>query len=223
MAGAVKRFRAVLEPLPGGLGWVIARVPFDITTTWKKMVRLRVKVEAGGEIFRTSLFPDSTHGGHFVLVNKKMQKAADAKLGAMIDLAIEPDLEERQTKAPAEMEKYFKKEKALAKWYANLSEAIRRDFARSMDGIKSAEARERRAEQGVERLMLTMEAEKVLPPIIEIALRGNARARAGWEKMTTVQRRGHLLGVFYYKSPEARQRRVQKLVEECLRVAGTGR
>ena len=223
MPGAVKRFRAVLEPLPGGLGWVIARVPFDIATTWKKMVRLRVKVEAGGEIFRTSLFPDSTHGGHFVLVNKKMQKAADAKLGAMIDLAIEPDLEERQTKAPAEMEKYFKKEKALAKWYANLSEAIRRDFARSMDDVKSTEARERRAEQAVERLMLTMEAEKILPPIIEIALRGNAHARAGWEKMTTVQRRGHLLGVFYYQSPEARQRRVQKLIEECLRVAGTGK
>ena len=119
--------------------------------------------------------------------------------------------------------KFFKKEKALAKWYANLSEAIRRDFARSMDDVKSTEARERRAEQGVERLMLTMEAEKVLPPIIEIALRGNARARAGWERMTTVQRRGHLLGVFYYQSPEARQRRVQKLMEECLRVAGTGK
>jgi uncharacterized protein YdeI (YjbR/CyaY-like superfamily) len=220
MPGAVKRFRAVLEPLPGGLGWVIARVPFDIATTWKKMVRLRVKVEAGSEIFRTSLFPDSTHGGHFVLVNKQMQKAAGAKLGAMIDLAIEPDLEERQTKAPPEMEKFFKKEKALAKWYANLSEGIRRDFARSMDGIKSAEARERRAAQAVERLMLAMEAEKILPPIIEVALRGNARARVGWEKMTELQRRGHLLGVFYYQSPEARQGRVQKLVEQCLRVAG---
>ncbi len=31
----------------------------------------------------------------FVLVNKKMQKAAGAKVGAMVDFTIAPDLEER--------------------------------------------------------------------------------------------------------------------------------
>ena len=55
---------------------MVARLPFDVTTAWKKMVRLRVKVEIGGEVFRTSLFADAQRGGHFVLVNKKMQKAA---------------------------------------------------------------------------------------------------------------------------------------------------
>jgi hypothetical protein len=44
-SNAVKHFRAVLEPLPGGLGWVIARLPFDPTITWKKLVRLRVVVQ----------------------------------------------------------------------------------------------------------------------------------------------------------------------------------
>jgi hypothetical protein len=37
--------------------------------------------------------------------------------------------------------------------------------------------------------------------------------------MTMTQRRGHLLGVFYYRSPEAREKRVRKLVEDALRVA----
>src|SRR5215469_17781507 len=95
MAGA-KRFRAVLEPLGGGLGWVVARVPFDVAATWKKMVRLRVTVETGGEVFRTSLFPDATHGGHFILINKAMQKAAGVRVGGMIDLTVAPDLEERE-------------------------------------------------------------------------------------------------------------------------------
>ena len=90
-----KRFRAGIEPLSGGLGWVVARLPFDVDRTWKRMVRLRVKVEVGGEVFRTSLFPDAHGGGHFVLVNKKMQKAAGAKVGAMVDFAIAPDLDER--------------------------------------------------------------------------------------------------------------------------------
>jgi len=221
MAGvAAKRFRAVLEPLGGGLGWVVARVPFDVTTAWKKMVRLRVTVETGGEVFRTSLFPDATHGGHFILVNKQMQKAAGVKVGGMIDLAVAPDLEKREAPTPPELGKLLKKEKKLAKWYANLSEAMRREIAKWIDGVKSAEARQSRVEQLAERMLLTMEAEKVLPPILELAFRKNPKAESGWKKMTATQRRRHLLGVFYYQSPESRQKRVQKLVEDCLKTEG---
>ena len=94
MAARMKRFRAPLEPLGDGLGWVVARVPFDVKKAWKNMTRLRVKVEVAGEVFRTSLFPDAASGGHFVLVNKQMQKAAGTKVGGMIDLAVEPDMED---------------------------------------------------------------------------------------------------------------------------------
>ena len=216
---AAKRFRAVLECLGGELGWTVARVPFDVKTTWQKMVRLRVKVEVAGEVFRTSLFVDSVHGGHFVLVNKKMQKAAGVKLGGMIDLAIKPDLEEREAWMPVEFEKLLKSEKALAKWYSTLSEPARREIGKYIDGVKGVEARQRRAEQIAERLILTMESEKALPPILEVAFGRNPKARKGWEAMTPIQRRGHLMGVFYYQSPEARQKRVGKLIEDCLRVA----
>jgi hypothetical protein len=41
--------------------------------------------------------------------------------------------------------------------------------------------------------------------------------------MTEVQRRGHLLGIFYYQSPEAREKRAGKAIEECLRVAESRR
>lgn len=222
MAGA-KRFRAVLEPLTGGLGWVIARVPFDVATTWKKMIRLRVVVETGGEVFRTSLFADAARGGHFVLVNKQMQKAAGVRVGGMIELAVSPDLEEREAGVPPELEKLFKKEKALAKWYMGLSEAMRREFNRLIDGVKNPEARQRRAELAAERMLLTMEGEKVLPPILDVAFRRNPLAERGWNKMTVTQRRGHLLGVFYYQSPAAREKRVGKLVEDCLRMVEANR
>ena len=214
---AVKQFRAVLEQMGGGLGWTVARVPFDVKTAWKQMVRLRVKVEVGGEVFRTSLFVDSTHGGHLILVNKKMQKAAGVGLGGMLDLAVEPDLDEREVGLPEEMEKIFRKEKTLAKWFSTLSDAQRREIGKWVVGVKSEEARHRRAEQMAERLMLAMEGEKVLPPVIDVAFRANPRARKGWEAMTVTQRRGHLLGVFYYQSPEAREKRVGKVVEDCLR------
>ena len=216
---SVKKFRAVLEPLSGGLGWVVARLPFDVEAAWKKRVRLRVKVEVGGQVFRTSLFADAHRGGHFVLVNKKMQKAAEAKVGAMVDFTIAPDLEERTPEIPPGLAKLLKTQKRLAKWYEGLSESTRWEIAKWIHGVKGAEARERRAEQIVERLMLTMEGEKELPPVMEVAFRRTPAARKGWEKMTAVQRRGNLMAVFYYQSPEAREKRVRKVVEDCLRVA----
>ena len=219
MAAKVKRFRAVLEPLGGGLGWVVARVPFDVKTTWKTMTRLRVKVEVGGEVFRTSLFPEAASGGHFVLVNKQMQKAAGVKLGGMIDLAVEPDMDEREAWVPAELERLLKQEKALARWYQKLSESMRREIAKYIDGATGAAGRRTRAEQTAERLMLSMEGEKELPPVLEAAFLKVPSARKGWERMTVTQRRRHLLGVFHYQGPDARQRRVEKVVEDAVRMA----
>ena len=214
-----KRFRAVIEPLQGGLGWVVAWIPFDVETAWKKMVRLRVKVEVGGEVFRTSLFTATQRGGHFLLVNKKMQKAAGARAGAMVDFTIAPDLEERTPTVPPELAKLLKTEKKLAKWYEGLSEPIRWEVAKWIDGVKSAEARQRRAEQIAERMMLTMEGEKELPPVLEVAFRRVPAARKGWDAMTKAQRRSNLLAVFYYQSPDAREKRVRKVVEDCLKAA----
>lgn len=85
---------------------------------------------------------------------------------------------------------------------------------------KSAEARLRRAEQLAERLLATMEGERDLPPILQIAFAQEPHARQGWQLMSPLQRRMHLLGVFYYRSPEARSRRVEKVVAEALRIAG---
>jgi uncharacterized protein YdeI (YjbR/CyaY-like superfamily) len=223
MAGrtsGAKRFRAVLEPLEeSGLGWVIARIPFDVGKAWTKMVRLRVKLEVGGEVFRTSLFADARRGGHFVLVNKKMQKAAGAGVGAMVDIIVAPDTEERVPSVPVELMKILKTEKRLAKWFERLSESTRWEIGKWIEGVKSADARQRRSEQMAERLMLTMESEKVLPPVLEVAFLKTPAARTGWDAMTANHRRSHLMGVFYYQTPEARQKRVQKLVEDCLKVA----
>jgi uncharacterized protein YdeI (YjbR/CyaY-like superfamily) len=216
-SSAAKRFRAVLEPAGNSLGWVIARIPFDIDKAWKKLIRLRVTVEVGGEVFRTSLFPDANHGGYFVLVNKKMQRAAGAKVGVMVDLTVAPDLEERKAELPPEFEKILKREKALAKWFAKLSDSTRLEIGKWLDGVKGSEARQRRVDQMAERLLLTIEGEKILPPIVDVAFRANPGARKGWDAMTPTQRRGHLLGVFYYQSPEARQKRVGKLIDDCLK------
>jgi uncharacterized protein YdeI (YjbR/CyaY-like superfamily) len=87
---------------------------------------------------------------------------------------------------------------------------------------KAGESRERRAEKIAEWLLLAMEAEldpKDPPPILEAAFQRQPSARVGWEAMSVVRRRNHLLGIFHYQSAESRERRAAQAVEDALRVA----
>ncbi|HEY4379661.1 MAG TPA: YdeI/OmpD-associated family protein [Acidobacteriaceae bacterium] len=215
MAEKAKRFRAGLEPLGDSLGWVVAWLPFDAASTWKTMVRRRVTVEVGGEVFRTSLFAGTRRKGDFILVNKKMQRAADAGVGAVVEFAIAPDLAERPAELPDELAMLLDDEPGLRGWYDALSESMRREIGKWVMDVKSNEARMRRAEQMAERLLATMEGERELPPVIDVAFRKRPKARIGWGKMTPTQKQRGIMAVFYYQSPEARQKRVDKLCDEA--------
>jgi uncharacterized protein YdeI (YjbR/CyaY-like superfamily) len=219
VADRAKRFQAVLEPLGDGLGWVVAWLPFDATKAWKKMVRQRVTLVVGGEVFRTSLFAGARRAGQFVLVNKKMQQAADAGVGTMVEFAIAPDLEPRDAELPDELAVLLDDEPGLREWYDSLTEYMRREIGKWVMEPKSEATRMRRTEQMAERLLATMEGERELPPVIDAAFRLRPKARAGWARMTPTQRRGELLAVFYYQTPEAQLKRVEKLCEMAERHA----
>ena len=98
-----KSFTAVLEPLQNGLGWVVARVPFDIGKAWPERRGNRVRGEIDGFPFRTSLMAYAGGAGHFLLVNRKMQAAAKAGVGQKVRIRLEPDLEERPAVVPPEL------------------------------------------------------------------------------------------------------------------------
>ena len=219
MADRAKRFKAVLEPLGDGLGWVVAWLPFDAAKAWKKMVRQRVTVEVEGGVFRTSLFAGSRRAGQFVLVNKKMQRAADAGVGTMVEFAIAPDLQEREAELPDELAMLLDDEPGLREWYDSLTEYTRREIGKWVMEPKSEATRMRRTEQMAERLLATMEGERELPPVLDAAFRLRPKARVGWARMTPTQRRGELLAVFYYQTPEAQLKRVQKLCDAAERHA----
>jgi len=213
-------FRALLEPDHTSLKWVIARSPFDIAETWTTMRRLRVRGEINGYPFRTSLFPlPGGQTGHFLLVNRRMQTAAGVTVGAEADILLEPDLEERPAALPPELKAALQGDRKLLRYAEALSESTRREIGKWIAGVESPDARSRRAAQMAERLLLAMEGEHEMPPILEALFVNNLRARSGWHAMTPTQRRSHLLGIFYYQTPEARTRRAGKAVEDALRIA----
>jgi uncharacterized protein YdeI (YjbR/CyaY-like superfamily) len=218
----VKSFTALLEPLENGLGWVIARIPFDVAKTWPVRNRLRVRGEIEGFAFRTSLMAFRSGGGHFLLVNREMQAGAKVRVGAKVRIKLEPDMEERADLIPAELAAALKGDRRLRGWFDRLSPSMRREIGKWVSEPKSAASRRQRAEKMAERLLLTMEGETELPPILHSAFLGQPLARKGWEAMTPTQRRNHLLGIFYNGTIEARERRVAKAVEDALLVAGKG-
>lgn len=213
-----QKFRGVLERDGTGLGWTITRVPFDPTEKWPQRKGLRVKGTINGFEFRTSLFR-ARQGHYILLMNKKMQKGAGAGLGSAVEVVLEPDREERVLAVPPELEKVLRQDRGLRRWHDALSDSYRKAIADRVSEPKSAASRGKRAEQMAEWMMLAREGERVTPPILEAAFQRQPRAREAWAAMTPIQRRGQLLGIFYYQSPEARQKRTEKALDEALRLA----
>jgi uncharacterized protein YdeI (YjbR/CyaY-like superfamily) len=213
-----KTFEAVLEHSGDRLNWTIIRVPLDVAKVWGVRGQLKVKGEINGFPFRTSLFPNGK-GGHILMVNKKVQAGAKTVPGTKARFRLEPDLEVREVSESEELLRVLRQSKALQKFYQSLSYSNRREIAKWIGEGKHAETRRRRSQQMAERMMQVMEGERELPPVLQVAFHRNPRARAGWELMPPSHRRWHLFGIFGYRNPESRARRVAKAMEEMLKYA----
>ena len=214
----VKTFEAVLEPGGGSLNWIIARVPFDVSKTWGKRGQLKITGEINGFAFRTSLFP-TREGVHFLIVNKKMQVGGRVTRGAKAKFRLQPDMTVRKIEPPPELTAVFRQSKELRKYFESMSNSSRSYISAWIAEGKHSETRKRRADQMAERLMQTMEAEIELPPVLQVAMARNPKAKIGWEKMPPSHRRFHLLGIFGYRNPESRARRIAKAIEEMVAYA----
>ena len=212
-----KSFQAPLERMPSRLNWVIVYIPFDAAKLWGKRGQVRIRGEINGFAFRTSLFPTG-RGSHYLLVNKRMQRGGGAVAGTVARFRLEPDTEVRIVSVPPEFQRVLDGERSLRRWFERLNYSTRHEISKWVGEVKSGEARVRRAEQIGERLMSTMDAERELPPLLQVAFGRTPNAREGWERMSVSRRRGHLLGIFYYRNPEARARRVAKAVEDAVRL-----
>jgi uncharacterized protein YdeI (YjbR/CyaY-like superfamily) len=210
-----KSFKATLERIPSRLGWVIIRIPFDVSKVWGTRAKVRVKGEINGFAFRASVFPTSK-GYHCMLIKRSMQTGANAALGETVHFRLVPDTAKRVAIVPAELQRILNEDRSFRRWFDELTFSMRKWICDWIVNVKNPASRVRRAEQVAEQLLSTMEAELDLPPILKLAFARDPRAYLGWQSMTPLQRRSHLLGIFYYRSPESRDRRIAKMMEEAL-------
>jgi uncharacterized protein YdeI (YjbR/CyaY-like superfamily) len=96
-----------------------------------------------------------------------------------------------------------------------LNYSTRNDIAKWITEPRGAEARARRADQIAERMLNVMEAERELPPILQLAFARHPRAGEGWDRMSASRRRGHLFGIYYYRTPDTQSRRIDKMLDDA--------
>jgi uncharacterized protein YdeI (YjbR/CyaY-like superfamily) len=210
-----KSFQATLERIPSRLGWIIIRIPFDVPKVWGTRAKVRVKGEINGFAFRASVFPTSK-GDHCMLIKRSMQTGGNVSLGDTAQFRVEPDTAKPVVTVPGELQRILNEDRSFRRWFEQLSFSMRKWICDWIVLVKNPASRVRRAEQVAEQLLATMEAELELPPILKLAFARDPRAYQGWQSMTLLQRRGHLLGIFYYRNPESRDRRISKMLEEAL-------
>jgi uncharacterized protein YdeI (YjbR/CyaY-like superfamily) len=234
-----KTFQGVVEPVEMGISSVMVRIPFDPVEVWPVRSKLRVKgtmhlaSEAAVNRAMTDKPPESIsiatslirsqRYGYFLLITGKMRKGLHVSSGATVKVTLEPDLDDLAATPPPELAKFLKSDRSLKKWFSALNYSLRKYIADNITEPKSAEARERRAEQWAERMLLTMEGEEVIPPILQIAFRRQPLARAGWEAISVNRRRWYLLSIFSCQSPEARAKAVERAMDQAMHKAGRGR
>lgn len=214
-----KTFRANLESTGTSLRWVIVRVPADLKKAWPMWKSRRVFGEINGFEFKTALIPGTKGQGQVLIVNKKMQAGAGVRAGERALIKLVPDLGELVIDLPPEFAKILRCSRELKKFFDSMNPSMRKGFTNLIADAKSTETRQKRAEAMAESLMLAMEGEIEPPPILRAAFQFQPEARRGWDLMTPIQRRNHLLGIFYPQTVEGRERRAARAIESCLAVA----
>jgi uncharacterized protein YdeI (YjbR/CyaY-like superfamily) len=131
----------------------------------------------------------------------------------MAKFRLEIDTEKRDIGTPAELKRVMAGDRALVRWYDALNYSTRKYIVDWITDVKSGEARTRRAEQIAERLLATMDAELELPPLLQREFARVPHALQGWQQMSARQRRGELMAIFGYRTPEARIQRILKVAE----------
>jgi uncharacterized protein YdeI (YjbR/CyaY-like superfamily) len=220
----IQRFEAIVErgllaqDLSEGRYWVAVRVPFDPHEIWPVAKPLRIRGTINGFPVRSTLF-GNRETGRLLLVTRAMQKLAKVAPGSRIEVELEPDVDGRSAVAPPQLAKILKSDRALKKYFEKLNYSMRSWMVSQIEKPKSPDARVRVAEQIAEQMMLAMEAEEELPPILRVAFQRQPLALAGWNAMTPIQRRNHLLAIFHCQGTESRAKRTDSAVQEAVRIA----
>jgi len=146
-----KKFKTRLENVGPSGSWIHAKIPFDVEKTFGTKARLSVKGTINGFAFQSSIFPDG-EGNHTIMVNKAMQKGANAAGGDTVEMVIEPDTGPRTVDVPADLNALLTKSKTKDV-FEKLTYSRRKEYVEFIEAAKREETRTARLRKIIDKLL----------------------------------------------------------------------
>lgn len=150
---ATTRFTAkLLRPVePKNAAWSFLVLPKAASAKLRTRSMVTVDGVLGGAPFQATLEPDGA-GSHWLKVEKKLREAADADVGAMVELEITPVAEEPEPKVPPDLRKVLAADAEARSTWEDITPVARRDWIHWITSGKKAETRAKRIEVARDKL-----------------------------------------------------------------------
>ena len=137
------RFKAVLKSTPRGGGGHQVEVPTDVATRLGLKGFPKIQAVIEGTLYRGSLMPMGD-GTYCLGVLKSILEAAGVDIGDTITVDLDLDTASRTVEMPADLAKTLARDKKATAAWESLSYTNKKEMARSLEGAKRPETRERR-------------------------------------------------------------------------------
>lgn len=147
-----KKFKAVLENPQEGMDAAFVSIPFDVEEVYGSRGHIKVKALFNGHPYRGILANMGTDC-HVILVRKDIRETIGKKVGDVITVEIEQDLEERTVDVPDELKKLLTKNLKARKFFDSLSYTNRKEYAQWISSAKKTETREKRLQETLKKLL----------------------------------------------------------------------
>ena len=139
----IHSFKALLESADDGMDTAYINIPFEVEKIDGTRGQVKVKATFDGHPYRGVLSNMGT-GSHIIGVRKDIRKAIGKKVGDIVKVTIEQDLEERIVQVPLELERVLNNHPKAKSAHEALSFTNRKEYALWISSAKKPETKERR-------------------------------------------------------------------------------
>jgi hypothetical protein len=138
-------------------GWTILHLPVDISSQLPTRGMLMVKGEVNGIPFKTLLEPDGRYGpglkpSHWFRPDKKLLKAAKAKVGDTVEVALEPTKDWIEPDVPTDVKKALASSSKAQEIWDDITPLARWDWIRWVRAVKTDETRKKHLDVMLDKL-----------------------------------------------------------------------
>jgi Bacteriocin-protection, YdeI or OmpD-Associated/Domain of unknown function (DUF1905) len=147
-----QKFEAKLAGKGPGNAWTFLAIPFDVQRIFGSKSRVAVIGSLNGFPFRNSLMPEGD-GTHSMMVNKELQKGANATVGDTVTVVMQLDTAPRTVTAPADLQALLTQSAQAQTAFDKLASSHKKAFVGWILSAKKSETRTKRLEKTVEMLI----------------------------------------------------------------------